>query len=170
MVDGKEGLAALPEGDREIADVEKRRAHWKVLRGSSESRTASPMKTRSDSMMETTKKPVKPSHGACRFCLPWLRSSPSEGDPGGRPKPRKSSAVSVVTDPDRMKGMKVTVEIRALGKRCLNMIFVLVRPSALAARTYSKLRARRNSARTTPSSDVQENSTRMNSSSQKVGV
>src|SRR5437867_1322685 len=155
MVDGKKGLVALPEGDREIADVEKRRAHWKVLRGSSESRTASPM---------------KPSHGACRFCLPWLRSSPSEGDPGGRPKPRKSSAVSVVTDPDRMKGMKVTVEIRALGKRCLNMIFVLVRPSALAARTYSKLRARRNSARTTPSSDVQENSTRMNSSSQKVGV
>ena len=29
----------------------------------------SPMKTSSVSMMETTKKPVKPSHGACRFCL-----------------------------------------------------------------------------------------------------
>ena len=63
-------LAALPEGDGEIAHLEKRLAHSKVFRGSSASRTASPMKTRSDSMIETTKKPVKPSHGACRFCLP----------------------------------------------------------------------------------------------------
>ena len=61
------------------------------------------MKTSSVSMMETTKKPVNPSHGACRFALPWASNSPSEGEPGGSPKPRKSSAVSVVTEPESMK-------------------------------------------------------------------
>src|SRR3954447_9025224 len=35
-----------------------------VLRGSKASRTASPMKISSDSMMATAKNPVKPSHGA----------------------------------------------------------------------------------------------------------
>ena len=48
----------------------------------------------------------------------------------------------VVTEAATMKGMKVTVETTALGRRCLNMILVLVRPRARAARTYSKLRAR----------------------------
>ena len=44
-------------------------------------------------MSAMTTKPVKPSHGACRLFLPCLSSSPSDGEPGGRPKPRKSSAV-----------------------------------------------------------------------------
>jgi hypothetical protein len=47
------------------------------------------------------------------------------------------------------------------------MIVQLDTPSARAARTYSKLRARRNSARTTPTSPVQPNSTIRNTSSQK---
>ncbi len=64
-------------------------------------------------MIETTRKPVMPSQGACRLFLPWAMSSPSEAEPGGRPKPRKSSAVSVVTEPERMKGMKVMVETTA---------------------------------------------------------
>ena len=44
------------------------------------------------------------------------------------------------------------------------------RPSALAARTYSKLRARRNSARTTPTRAVHENSVRMPSRVKKLGT
>ena len=73
-------------------------------------------------MKAMTKKPVRPSQGACRLALPCARSSPSEGEPGGRPKPRKSSEVSVVIEPLRMKGRKVSVATMAFGSRCLNMM------------------------------------------------
>ena len=43
-------------------------------------------------------------------------------------------------------------------------------PSARAAWMYSKLRPRRNSARTRPTSDTQENSSRMPSSTKKPGT
>ena len=49
------------------------------------------------------------------------------------------------------------------------MIVVLPMPSARAAFTYSKLRARRNSARTTPTKAVQENNSMMPSNTQKPG-
>src|SRR4051794_8670999 len=141
-----------------------------VLRGSKASRTASPMKIRSDSMMATAKKPVKPSHGACTLALPCDNSSPSEGEPGGRPKPRKSSAVSVITDEDTINGRNVMVATIALGSRWRNMITALETPSARAAWMYSKLRPRRNSARTRPTSDTQENSSRMPSSTKNPGT
>src|SRR3954453_4128015 len=143
---------ALTKRDGEIADVEERLRHHprsKVLRGSKASRTASPVKTKSDSMIAMTMKPVRPSHGACRFDFPCSNSSPSEGDPGGRPKPRKSSEVSVVIEEFRMKGKNVNVATIAFGRTCLKMIFAFESPSARAAFTYSKFRARRNSARTT---------------------
>ncbi len=61
---GKFG-AALPEGHAQIAHIEKRcLAHAIVFRGSKASRTASPMKINSESMMAMTKKPVRPSQGA----------------------------------------------------------------------------------------------------------
>ena len=72
-------------------------------------------------------------------------------------------------EPFRMKGMKVSVATMALGRRCLKMIFGLESPSARAAVTYSKLRARRNSARTTPTSATQEKASRMPSRIQKFG-
>ena len=62
-----------------------------------------------------------PSHGACRLFLPCARSSPSDGEPGGMPRPRKSSEVSVVIEPFRMKGMKVSVATMAFGRRWRNM-------------------------------------------------
>src|ERR1700730_16322452 len=142
----------------------------KVLRGSNASRTASPMKISSDSMMATAKKPVKPSHGACTLALPCDSNSPSEGEPGGNPKPRKSSAVSVITEDDTIKGRKVMVATMALGNRCRNMILALDTPSARAAMIYSKLRPRRNSARTRPTSDTQENNKRMPSRTKKPGT
>src|SRR4030081_1222994 len=145
-------------------------AYLKVLRGSNASRAASPMKNRSDSMIATAKNPVKPSHGAWTLALACDSNSPSDGEPGGRPKPRKSSAVSVMTDEDTMNGRNVMVATMAFGSRCRNMITALDTPSARAAMMYSKLRPRRNSARTRPTSDTHENSRRMPSRTKKPGT
>src|SRR5580704_15951204 len=145
-------------------------AYLNVLRGSNASRTASPMKISSDSMIATEKNPVKPSHGACTLALACDSSSPSEGDPGGSPNPRKSSAVSVITDDDTMNGRNVMVATMAFGNRCRNMITAFDTPSARAAMMYSKLRPRKNSARTRPTSDTHENSRRMPSSTKKPGT
>src|SRR5664280_1917258 len=172
-VDRQHLARALAEGDREIADRQKffrRRAHRNVFLGSKASRTASPMKINSDSMTAIEKNPVRPSHGACTLALPWLSSSPSDGEPGGRPKPRKSSAVSVITDDDRMNGKNVMVATMALGKRWRKMMTAFDTPSARAAMMYSKLRPRRNSARTNPTSDTHENSSNMPSSTKKPGT
>src|SRR4051812_31780233 len=144
-------------------------AYLNVLRGSNASRTASPMKINSDSMIATAKKPVKPSQGAWTLALPCDSNSPSEGEPGGSPKPRKSSAVSVITDDDTMKGRNVMVATMAFGNRCRNMITALDTPSARAAVMYSKLRPRKNSARTSPTSDTQENSNRIPSRMKNPG-
>src|SRR5436309_9128259 len=128
------------------------------------------MKIKSDSMIATEKKPVKPSHGACTLDLACDSISPSEGEPGGRPKPRKSSAVSVITEEERMNGRNVMVATMALGKRCRNIMVRFDTPSARAAWMYSKLRPRRNSARTSPTSETQENSSSIPSSTKKPGT
>src|SRR3954462_9052755 len=128
------------------------------------------MKISSDSMIATAKKPVRPSQGGGTLALPCDSNSPSDGEPGGRPKPRKSRAVSVITDDDRMNGRNVMVATIAFGRRCRNMMVVLDTPSARAAWMYSKLRPRRNSARTSPTSDTHENSRRMPSSTKKPGT
>src|ERR1700712_1426083 len=147
-----------------------RRPYLNVLRGSNASRTASPMKISSDSIIATAKKPVKPSHGACTLALPCDSNSPNEGEPGGSPKPRKSSAVSVITEDETMNGRKVMVATMALGKRCRNMMTALETPSARAAWMYSKLRPRKNSARTRPTSDTHENNSKMPSSTKNPGT
>ena len=85
-------------------------------------------------MIAMAKKPVSMSQGACRFALPWARISPSEAEPGGRPMPRKSSAVSVVIEPASTKGRKVIVATVALGRICRYMISTSETPSARAAR------------------------------------
>src|SRR6202008_3292444 len=128
------------------------------------------MKIKSDSMIATAKKPVKPSHGACTLALPCDSSSPSEGEPGGSPKPRKSSAVSVITDDDTMNGRNVMGATMALGSKCRNMMTALQTPGARAAIMYSKLRPRKNSARTSPTSETHENSSRMPSSTKNPGT
>src|SRR3977135_492786 len=147
-----------------------RAAYLNVLRGSNASRTASPMKISNDSMIATAKNPVKPSHGACTLALPCDSNSPSEGEPGGKPKPRKSSAVNVITDEDTMNGRNVMVATMAFGNRCRNMITALDTPSARAAVMYSKLRPRKNSARTKPTSDTHENNKRIPSRTKKPGT
>ena len=85
-------------------------------------------------MIATVKNPVRPSHGAdCAASLPSASSSPSEGEPGGRPKPRKSSAVSVMTDEERMNGRNVIVATMAFGNRWRKMMVAFDTPSARAA-------------------------------------
>src|SRR6201996_9603320 len=137
------------------------RSYINVLRGSKASRTALPMNIRSESMIATEKKPAKPSHGAWMLALACESNSPSDGEPGGKPKPKKSSAVSVITDDDTMNGRKVMVATMAFGSRWRNMMTASDTPSARAAWIYSKLRPRRNSARTRPTNDTHENSKRM---------
>src|SRR6202049_659515 len=128
------------------------------------------MKIRSESMSATVKKPVNPSHGACTLALPCDSNSPSDGEPGGKPKPRKSSAVKVITDDDMMNGKNVMVATMAFGNRWRNMITRLDTPSARAAWIYSKLRPRKNSARTSPTSRTQENISRIPSSTKNPGT
>src|SRR5579862_2048918 len=170
-VDGERFAPAGAERDGEIADGKTEfPAHANVFRGSKASRTASPTKIRSDSMSATVKKPVKPSHGACTLALACDNNSPSDGEPGGSPKPRKSSAVSVITDDDITNGRNVMVATMAFGNRCRNMMTRLDTPSARAAWMYSKLRPRRNSARTKPTSRTQENNSKMPSSTKKPGT
>src|ERR1700737_5018617 len=138
-VDGENLPRALTECDGKIADGEKRLIHGvqinhpNVLRGSNASRTASPMKISSESMNARVKNPVSPSQGAWMFALACESSSPSEGEPGGRPKPRKSSEVSVITDPDTMNGRNVMVATMAFGRRWRNMMVRFDTPSARAA-------------------------------------
>src|SRR5579862_1658954 len=110
-------------------------AHGVTLRGSKASRTASPMKINRLSMIASTRKAVMPSHGACRLALPCAKSSPSEAEPGGRPKPRKSSEVRVVIEPFRMNGMKVIVATVAFGNTWRQMMTGSETPRARAART-----------------------------------
>src|SRR3546814_8992925 len=164
MPDRRHGAPRHREVDGQVLDGQKNLfAHRRVpciFRGSKASRAASPMNTISDNRSASTQKAVMPSQGACRFSLPCLSNSPSEGEPGGRPKPRKSSEVSVTTEPEAMKGMKVRVATIALGSTWRTMMMRLATPRARAALTYSKLRARRNSARTTLTNAVHLNSHR----------
>ena len=69
-----------------------------------------------------------------------------------------------------MNGRYVSVATMALGNRWRNMSTRLETPSARAAITYSKLRARRNSARTNPTSATQENNSNMPSRMKKPGT
>ena len=68
-----------------------------------------------------------------------------------------------------MNGISVKVATIALGKTCLYIICKLPTPKALAAFTYSKFLALRNSALTTPSSDIQLNKSIINKRTQKLG-
>ena len=103
-------------------------------------------------MIAKVKKAVKASQGAWRLFLAWSVSSPRDGAEDGRPKPRKSREASVAMVPVTMNGRRVSVATMALGSMWRNMMVQLETPKARAARTYSKFRARRNSARTTPTS------------------
>ena len=68
--------------------------------------------------------------------------------------------------PVMMNGIMVRVATMAFGNMWRNMMTRFDTPRARAARMYSKLRARRNSARTTPVSAGQPNSTVTNTNSQ----
>ena len=51
------------------------------------------------SMMAMTKKAGEPEPGTCRLSLPWASSSPSDGDPGGKPSLESRGEVRVLIGP-----------------------------------------------------------------------
>ena len=63
----------------------------------------------------------RPSQGACKLAFPCATISPSDGDPGGKPKPKKSNDVNVAIEPERIKGISVNVATIAFGSTCLNI-------------------------------------------------
>ncbi len=67
-----------------------------------------------------------------------------------------------------MNGSSVSVATMAFGSTWRNMMVRFDTPSARAARTYSKFRARRNSALTTPTSAGQPKMQTTATSSQKL--
>ena len=75
--------------------------------------------------------------------------------------------IVVVPNGSIMNGSIVNVATIALGKICLYIILKFETPSALAALTYSKFLARKNSALTTPTKAVQENKDIKTTNSQK---
>ncbi len=103
-----------------------------------------------DRKMAKVKKTESPSQGAWRLFLLVARRDPKEGVPMGKPRPKKSRAVKVVMLAVRIKGTKLIVEVRALGRMCLKIMYRLDWPRDLAALTYSKFLVLRNSALTMP--------------------
>ena len=86
-------------------------------------------------MTTSTVKVESDIHQASRLFLPWFKSSPRLGVSGGTPRPRKSRLVKAPMAPAISKGMRVTTGVRLLGNIWRRMIFQLLWPSALAART-----------------------------------
>ena len=74
-------------------------------------------------------------HQASMLFLPCDSSSPSDGVPGGTPRPRKSSDVSARIAALMRNGRKVTTGVMLLGSTWRTMICQFDKPSALAART-----------------------------------
>ena len=104
--------------------------------GSKDSRTASPMKVTTVRSMTRVPKALVTIQGAVRsVAVPCFNNSPRLGVGGGRPKPRKSSAVMDVIAEITMKGIKVTSVDNTLGRICRKMMRVLEAPRTLAAAT-----------------------------------
>ena len=93
------------------------------------------MKVSSNRVTTSTPKVDSEIHHASMLFLPWLSSSPSEGVPGGTPRPRKSSEVSARIAPLMRNGKNVTTGVRLLGRMWRQMIWLLLTPSARAAFT-----------------------------------
>ena len=78
----------VAEGDAQLADVEQL-FHVLAFRGSSASRSASPMNVSSSRVTISTANVESEIHQASRLALPWFSNSPSEGVPGGTPRPEE---------------------------------------------------------------------------------
>ena len=113
--------AAAGEGDTEIADFEKRLRHRAVAHKHHLARVERVAHRLTDKDQQAQhhrqheERRSVPSQGACRLALPCASISPSDGEPGGKPKPRKSSEVRIVIEPfedERQKGDRRDRRIR----------------------------------------------------------
>src|SRR5690606_28970286 len=108
-----------------------------------------------DSTIARVRKLDQASHGAFKLFFPCSNSSPREAVSGGKPYPKKSKAVRALILAVSIKGSCDRLEPMTLGKICRNIIRPWPAPILLAAQTYSRLLARKNSARTIDTSVVQ---------------
>lgn len=93
------------------------------------------MKVSSSKVVTSTAKVDSEIHHASMLFLPWLSNSPSDGVPGGTPRPRKSSEVSARIAALMRNGRKVTTGVMLLGRMWRQMIWPLPTPKARAAFT-----------------------------------
>ena len=75
-----------------------------------------------DKIKVKLKNPDSASQGASRLFFPCTISSPSDGEPGGKPYPKKSNAVKAIILAVKINGSCDKLEAKALGKICLSMI------------------------------------------------
>src|SRR4030095_14941489 len=139
--------ARRTEVDAEAIDFEERSHAGQDFRVSKASRSPSPMKVRSSNVSTSTRNVGTEIHQASRFSLPCRNRSPSEGRLGG-PSPRNSSDARPRMPTLIRNGRNVITGVIEFGSTCRQMICPLDSPIARAAFTNSRLRLRRNSART----------------------
>ncbi len=153
MPDGLHHPPVLSKLYRQIADL--KHAHRKVFRGSKASRTPSKMKTSRTEHDREGEEGGEAEPRRVQRSLALQRQLAERGRRGRQPEPEEVERSEPPIAPVMMKGSSVSVATIAFGRTWRNMMTWFATPSARAARTYSKLRARRNSARTTPTSEVQ---------------
>ena len=110
----KEQLEKARISDKRIAQLEQG-AHDSAFRGSSASRSASPMKVNSNKVNTSKAKVDIEIHQASILVLPWANISPRLGVPGGTPKPKKSRLVKARMAALMRNGKNVTTGVRLLG-------------------------------------------------------
>ena len=102
--------------------------------GSKDSRTASPMNVTTVNKITRVPKADVTIHGAVlSVAVPCFRSSPKLGVGGGKPKPRKSSAVMAVIAETIVNGMNVTSVDKTFGRIWRKIILVFEAPITRAA-------------------------------------
>ena len=93
------------------------------------------MKVSSNKVITSTAKVDNDIHHASILVLPCDSNSPKLGVPGGTPKPKKSRLVSAKIAALMRNGKKVTTGVILLGRICRQMMALLDKPKARAART-----------------------------------
>ena len=122
------------------------------------SRKPSPIKSREIKIIESVKNIVKPIQTASRLFFASLNNSPRDGEPTGRPKPKKSKLERATIEPATKNGNVEIVEIIAFGNICLKIILKSDAPIIFATETNSKFRTRKNSVRTSDDTEIHEKS------------
>ena len=130
----------------------------------------SPIKISKVRIKDNVKKVVRPIHGLWGLFLPCDNSSPNDAVPAGRPKPRKSNEVKIITELLSINGINVKAATMLFGNICFKIILDSFTPIAFADKTYSNFLPLRNSTLTGPTNVIQLNNVIISNSHQKLGI